>query len=285
MTLYGAVGAGMAVFARLAFHLRVVGDLRLEPGTLYVVTHRSHLDVPVLCGALYPRARRQRRELPWFAVRDDLFLPGFFAHLAPGRVPLSVGIGGVLAARLRCVPVRPATRMRLVDLCRAQPELSLGALPYAPQLRRRALRHRLPPPTQARDVLASAYADILWRLVDRRQAPAAGAAWETRLGRARHDLERMIELLRSGESLVVFPEGTPSRTGRVGDVRRGTRLLVRRGRPQRIVPIALEYHRERRPRTAVIRVGDAVPPPTDDVEARISELLRTTAGEVAHAAA
>jgi len=284
VSLYGAVGAGMAAFARIAFRLHVVGDLRLEPGTLYVVTHRSHLDVPVLCGALYPRARRQRRELPWFAVRDDLFLPGFFAHLAPGRLPLSLGIGGVLAGRLRCVPVRPATRMRLVDLCRAQPELPIGALPYAPELRRRALHHRLPQPAQAGDVLASRYADLLWRLVEREQAPAARAAWEARLGQARHDLERMIELLRAGESLVVFPEGTPSRDGRVGSVRRGTRLLVRRGRPRRIVPIALAYRRGR-PRTAVVRVGEAVPPPAADVELRIYDLLRATAGEVVRAAA
>lgn len=279
MTLYGAVGAGMAVFARLGFQLRVEGELRLGAGTLFVVTHRSHLDVPVLCGALYPRARAQRRPLPWYAVRDDLFLPGFFAHLAPGRLPLSLGIGEVLAGRLKCVPVRPSTRMRLVDLCRAQPGLPLESLPHARELRARAASRGLREPRAARDVLASRYADILWRLVDRDDAPAADAAWQARLAQARGDLERLIGLLRDGESLVVFPEGTPSRDGRVGPVRRGTRLLVRRGRPRRIVPIALDYDRTRRRSTAIVRVGPAVPPPRDDVEQQVRDLLRATAQE------
>jgi len=285
VTLYGAVGAGMAVFTRLGFRLRVEGRLELGAGTLYVVTHRSHLDVPVLCGALYPRARRQRQPLPWFAVRDDLFLPGFFAHLAPGRLPLSLGIGDVLAGLLQCVPVRPSTRMRLVDLCRAEPQLPLEALPYATELRARAVCHRLPEPRLARDVLASRYADILWRLIERDEAPAATTAWELRLGQARRDLERLTGVLRSGGSLVVFPEGTPSRDGRVGPIRRGTRLLVRRGRPRRIVPIALEYDRRPGRSTAIVRVGDAVPPPRDDVEERVRELLRATAKEAVHAPA
>lgn len=285
MTLYGAVGASMALFARAAFRLRVEGELELGPGTLYVVTHRSHLDVPVLCGALYPRARRQRQQLPWFAVRDDLFLPGFFAHLAPGRLPLRLGIGAVLERRLCCVPVRPSTRMRLVDLCRAQPALPLAELPHADELRARAVSAGLPKPRLAGDVLASRYADVLWRLVEREEVPAATAAWELRLGQARFDLERLIGLLRNGESLVVFPEGTPSRDGLVGPVRRGTRLLVRRGRPRRIVPIVLEYEQRPRRKVAVVRVGPAVPPPRDDVEERVRELLRATAGEVARAPA
>ena len=125
MTLYDLVGFGMMGFVRVRLRTEVHGTLSPERGTLYVVTHRSHLDVPLLIGALYPRVRRHRDALPWFAVRDDLFLPGFFAQLAPGRIPLSLGIGSVLAERLRCVPVRPATRMRLVDLCRAQPDLPL----------------------------------------------------------------------------------------------------------------------------------------------------------------
>lgn len=279
MTLYEAVGAGMALFARAGFRLRVEGGLRLEPGTLFVVTHRSHLDVPVLCGALYPRARRQQRPLPWFAVRDDLFLPGFFAHLAPGRLPLSLGIGRVLEQRLQCLPVRPATRMRLVDLCRAEPSLPLALLPHAPDLRARAVVAGDREPRVARDVLASRYADLLWRLVDRDETPAAEQAWRTRLAQARGDVERLIALLRADESLVVFPEGTPSRDGRVGEVRRGTRLLVRRGRPRRIVPIALEYDRRTRRPLALVRVGPPVAPPRDDVEERVRELLRATARE------
>jgi 1-acyl-sn-glycerol-3-phosphate acyltransferase len=282
--LYHLVGLGFSAYARLRLDVAVTGELRPERGTLYVATHRSHLDIPVFVGSLYARARRRPDALPWFVTRDDLFLPGFPAHLAPGRLPLAFGIGPVLERQVRCVRVRPATRMRLVDLCRAQPELPLDALPYAAELRARAAALGRHAPRRAGDALRSRYADLLWRLVDRAEAPAAETAWAERRARARADLQRLVDLLRAGESVFMCPEGTPSRNGRVGPVQRGVGLLVRRGRPQRIVPIGVDYERAGGRVHALVRVGEPVAPPREDVESRVRTLLRETVREVGHAA-
>jgi 1-acyl-sn-glycerol-3-phosphate acyltransferase len=266
---------GMALFSRLCLSVRVEGDVELAAGTLYVVTHRSDLDPPLVCGALYPRARRAPDErLPYFVVREDLLEPGFFAHFAPGLLPLRFGIGGVLS-HMRCVALRPATRMRLVDVARRAPSLPVARVPYAPAFRDRARERGWAPPRTLHDVLRSGYADLLWRLVERSELPQPAELWAARAGDARRDLERVVALMRAGRSLVLWPVGTPSRDGSLGPIMRGVGLLVRRGRPRRIVPIGLAYDPLPRGRTrATVRVGEAVSPPVRDVEAAILALLR-----------
>jgi 1-acyl-sn-glycerol-3-phosphate acyltransferase len=277
--LYRSVGLGMAAFCHLLLRPEVSGRLQAGPGTLYLATHRSDLDVPFLCGMLYPQVRRSAAagDLPWFAVRDDLFLRGYFAHLAPRAVPLSFGIGPILGGPLRCVPVRAATRMRVIELARTAPSLPIDELPVADALRARARRLGKVEPRYAGDVLSRPYADLLWAVVSRGEAPWPAHAWTARLTQARQDLLRLVELLRNGESVLLFPEGRPSPDGAVAPLHRGVGLLVRRGHPQRIVPLGIAYDPIGHGRTrALLRVGDPVAPPHDDIEASLHELLCRT---------
>jgi 1-acyl-sn-glycerol-3-phosphate acyltransferase len=279
----------MAAFSHLLLRPEISGNLKLGPGTLYLATHRSELDVPFLCGTLYPQVRREAADsdLPWFAVRDDLFLRGYFAHVAPRVFPLSLGIGPVLGGPLRCVPVRAATRMRVIELARTAPSLPIDELPVAAALRARARRLGRPEPRYAGDVLSRRYADLLWTVVNREDAPRLEHAWEARLTHARQDLSRLVDLLRKGQSVLLFPEGRPSPDGAVAPLQRGVGLLVRRGRPRRIVPLGIAYDPIGRGRTrALLRIGDPVAPPRDDIEASLHDLLcRTMPRSIGAAAA
>ena len=269
----------MAAFSHLMLRAEVSGTLQAEPGTLYLATHRSDLDVPLLCGMLYPKVRRTAAagDLPWFAVRDDLFLRGYFAHLAPRAIPLSFGIGPVLGGPLRCVPVRAATRMRVIELARTAPTLPLDELPIADALRARARRLGKPEPRYAGDVLSRRYADLLWTVVSRLEAPRPAHAWTERLTHARQDLLHLVELLRAGQSVLLFPEGRPSPDGAIAPLERGVGLLVRRGRPRRVVPIGIAYDPIGRGRTqALLRIGGPVAAPRDDIEASLHDLLCRT---------
>jgi 1-acyl-sn-glycerol-3-phosphate acyltransferase len=277
--LYRSVGLGMAAFSHLVLRPQASGRLQPGPGTLYLATHRSELDVPFLCGMLYPQIRRTvgDSDLPWFAVRDDLFLRGWFAHFAPWAFPLSFGIGPILRGPLRCVPVRAATRMRVIELARSAPSLPIDELPVADALRARAARLGRAEPRYARDVLSHRYADLLWTVVDRDDAPRPPDAWAVRLTQARQDLSRLVDLLRNGQSVLLFPEGRPSEDGAVAPLQRGVGLLVRRGRPRRVVPLGIAYDPIGRGRTrALLRIGEPVAPPRDDVEASLHELLCRT---------
>ncbi|HZP72501.1 MAG TPA: hypothetical protein VFA97_03885 [Gaiellaceae bacterium] len=277
LVLYRTVGLGMTAFSRLRFDVHVEGRLTLAPGTLYVVTHRSNLDTPLLCGAVFPKINRAGRDLPWFVVRDDLLLAGFPAHVVPGRLPLRLGIGRILERSLRCLALRPATRMRVVELARDDPTLPLEALPNAAAFALRADSKGWRRPQLVRDVLRSGNADLLWQMVERDEAPEPASAWTQRLADAKRDLERVVGLMRSGESILLSPEGTPSRDGSVGPLQRGVGLLVRRGRPRRVVPIGLAYDPLGRGRMrGHVRIGEPVDPPTRDVEEALHVLLRRT---------
>ncbi len=52
-------------------------------------------------------------------------------------------------------------------------------------------------------------------------------------------LRRFDERLRSGGALIVFPEGTRSRTGRLGEAKAGVGLLLMRG-PVPVLPVSIE---------------------------------------------
>ena len=136
-----AVAAGMTAYVRFRFRPIVFGlaDLRLEPGTIVAPNHRSDNDVPVLVAVLYPHwANAVERGVPWptFAADDHAFLKGFLGGY-PEHLPLwlrrllwPIRVGGVLERHLQCVPVREPTRMRLVEVLRADPKLALdGQLP------------------------------------------------------------------------------------------------------------------------------------------------------------
>jgi 1-acyl-sn-glycerol-3-phosphate acyltransferase len=55
---------------------------------------------------------------------------------------------------------------------------------------------------------------------------------------ALHDMERVLALLREGKSVIIFPEGTRSRDGKVGEFKRGAfKLAYKAGVP--ILPISI----------------------------------------------
>ena len=93
-------------------------------------------------------------------------------------------------------------------------------------------------------------------------------------GRAdRESLEQALRVLRRGEALVIFPEGTRSRNGKLGELHKGVVFLARRsGVP--IVPVGVQgpYGWRRR---VVIRFGPAfrLPEPGQGPKADL-ELIR-----------
>ncbi|MDQ3890756.1 MAG: 1-acyl-sn-glycerol-3-phosphate acyltransferase [Actinomycetota bacterium] len=289
--LYDAVAAGMWAYAHAAFAVTTLGPrrLRLEPGTLLVSTHRRETDVPVVCPPLYVRARLWRHRSPpgrlSFAARADMFLPGFLAGFPPGLSPrvrrllYPIAIGHRLA-RMHVHPLRSARVACLGEALAAERDRSLdGLVPAAPlaELRARADAYRLPPPARARDVLRGEYADLLWRAVSPADVPAVSDRfWAGRAAEAAGDFRSLVELVRSGGVLLVFPEGRPSRTGDIGPVQRGLGALVRRGEPS-LLPLALAYDPLVSGRTRVfVSIGDPVPAARDDVEPSVLALLRHT---------
>jgi 1-acyl-sn-glycerol-3-phosphate acyltransferase len=294
-----AVAAGMTAYVGLRFRLRVFGleHLRLEPGTIVAGNHRSDNDVPVLVTALYPYwARGVAAGAPWptFATDDHAFLRGFLGGYPEG-IPLwlrqlmwPIRVGGVLETHLQCVPVREPSRMRLVELLRADPEMALdGQLPpelRAALVRRAAERHR-PAPLRAGDALRGLYADLLWTPVDRDRVVRHGEVWRQHLRSAVRDFRRLVQTLRSGGLVVIYPEGELSVDGRIGPLKPGLASLARRGRARRVQPLAISYDPLAASRPlAYISVAPAVEPVpgrlTDDVAEALKRATPLTAGQI-----
>src|ERR671935_1354486 len=134
---YDLAAFGLRAYSHRVLDIRVLGGehAALRPRTLIVCAHRSDLDVPVFAGFLYFAHGnwRRRRLLPHFAVRDDLFLRGFFAGYPSWRSPhvrsiaWPLAVGGALG-RLRCRRIRSASRMRLAELFRALPDVPVAEL-------------------------------------------------------------------------------------------------------------------------------------------------------------
>jgi hypothetical protein len=285
--LYDAVAFGMWAYTHAAFRVRVLGprDFRLDPGTLIVTTHRRESDVPVICPPLYFGARlwRHRTERMNFSARDDMFLPGFFAGFPPGLSPRArrllypLGVGRFLP-RVQVHPISSASTARVGELARYRPDAPLDDLLPAEAVSafsERASERGRPSPVLGGDVLRGDYADLLWRAVDREEAPSLDHFWARRAAQATSDFRELVDLVHGGGSLVVFPEGRPSPDGEIGPLRRGLSALVRRARPTWFLPMALAYDPLGPGRTRVfVALGPRVEPPDGDIEAATLALLR-----------
>jgi 1-acyl-sn-glycerol-3-phosphate acyltransferase len=284
--LYDAVAAGMWMYTRAAFRVTVIGpeSFRLAPRTMIVSTHRRETDVPVICPPLYYGARlwRYRTERMSFAARDDMFLSGFFAGFPPGlsprarRILFPLGVGRFLP-RVQVHPISSASVARAGEVARAHPALPLTeTLPgLVGELRARAQERGLPQPERAEDVLRADYADLLWRPVTREDTPSLEQFWGGHAAHAAAHFRALVDLVRGGGTLVVFPEGRPSPDGEIGPIRRGLPALVRRAKPEWFLPVGITYDPLVSGRTrVVISVGQRVPPPDEDVEGATLQLLR-----------
>ena len=284
--LYDAVAFGMWAYTHAAFRVTTIGpdSFRLEPRTLIVSTHRRESDVPVICPPLYFGAKlwRHRAERMSFAARDDMFLPGFFAGFPPGLSPRArrllfpLGVGRFLP-RVQVHPISSASVARAGEVARAYPAAPLEeVLPaLAEDFRSRAAQRRVPMPQRATDVVRAEYADLLWRAVTREDAAGLEEFWARHAARAATDFRELVDLVRTGGTLVVFPEGRPSPDGEIGPLRRGLSALVRRAKPAWFLPIGIAYDPLVRGRTRVlVSLGTRVPAPGEDVEAATLRLLR-----------
>jgi hypothetical protein len=283
----------MWAYSHAAFRMTALAPprIRLEPGTIVLVTHRRESDVPVLCPELYRRAALWRRRAPAerlsFAARDDLFLPGFVAGFPPGlsprtrRVLFPVAVGRWLPL-VQVYPIRNADVARLGEVLRARKDDALADVLAPGELdafHTRAAACGLRAPVVAGDALRGEYADLLWRFVSRGDAAARALDrfWSGRAAQAAGDFRALVEIVRSGGILVVFPEGRPSPDGELGPIQRGIAVLVRRARPNALVPAALAYDPLTRGRTrAVVSIGAAVAPPAGRVAEEVLALLRRT---------
>jgi hypothetical protein len=291
--LYELVGLGMAGYARMVHRAVLLGGerLRLEPGVVLVCTHLSDADVPVLAGALYRGAHMWRDPTvirPSFAVASDLLIRGYLAGY-PRGLPLivrrglwPVGIGPVMSRWVRCLPIRFADRMRLVEALRELPDLELAealAPARVAALRRRAEELGRPAPRLARDVLAGAYADLIWQDVYRAELNGAVAErlWEERLVASTVDLRRLVRYVRGGGALILFPHGQVSSGGGIDrlDPRPARLLHIARATVQ---PVAVGHDplTRGRPR-AFVGIGEATEaPPRRGGERELLSALRRT---------
>ena len=290
--LYHGVAAGMWAYSRASHRVTVLGRERLgmPPGTVILVTHRRETDVPVVCPPLYRRAPLWRRPTS-FAARDDMFLPGFFAGFPPDLSPRArralfrVDVGRFLP-RVEVHPIRSAKVARLVEVLLARGDEPLPES-VAIAFRERATACGIEPPATSREVLRGEYADLLWRAVTPEDPAAAGldGFWSRRAGEAAQVFRTLVDIVRGGMELLLFPEGRPSPDGEIGPVQRGLGALVRRARPAALQPIGLAYDPLVRGRTRVaVAFMPLSPVPAERIEEAALALLRLamplTAGQV-----
>lgn len=295
---YELVALGLASYAHARFRVRAVGaPISLDPGGLVVSSHRSDADVPLFVATVYRglHGRWRRNRAIHFAVRDDLFLRGFFAgysaDLAPWarRALFPIGIGSALQDRVPCHPIRSATRMRIVELLRDHPDARLEEL-LPDDLLRPFCDRGLGPHPRAASALDGRFADLLWRVAsdDELRGPLSEESWRRRAAAATGDFRALVELIRGGGTLLIFPEGRPSPDGELGPMQRGLAALIRRARPATLRPLAPAYDPVTAGRPyAYMGIGKPEPPPANDA-AVLALLRRTTpltAGQLAAAGA
>lgn len=290
--LYGAVALGMWTYVHAAFRVQVLGvaGFRLRSGDVLVATHRAETDVPLICPAVYIAGQLWRPSRPRlrFAARDDMFDRGFFAGFPPGLSPRArsllypIRAGGVLpCVRVHPLPYPSPETLRLgralellphsTPLVDVVPEAALAGLA------KRAAEVGLPGPLTARDALRGEYADLLWRAYSRDElpSPVLDTAWSHRALLAGEQVRGLIELVRSGEPMLFFPEGRPSPDGSIGPLRRGLSLIVRRGRPGRLRAVSIAYDPLTRGRPhALLAFGEPFAPRPEDVDGQVLSALR-----------
>jgi hypothetical protein len=296
--LYDAVGVGMRAYGRVAFRVIPLGaPFRLRPRSLIVVTHRRETDIPVAAPLLYFGSQLWRNRSPRmsFAARDDMFLPGFFAGFPPDlpaaarKLLFPVGIARWLP-RVEVHPLRSASVARLGEVVRerrSDPVEDVLPPEEAAAFRARAAARGIPPPARTGDLLRGEYADLLWRPVTPSDPAAASldGFWSRRAAQAARDFRSLVELVRGGGILLLFPEGRPSPDGEIGPVQRGLSALVRRAEPREVFPVALAYDPLTRGRTRVaVALGPPTSTPLERTEDETLALLRgrmpLTAGQV-----
>ncbi len=257
-TLYDAVAAGMWAYTRTAFRVVDLGTEGYRPrrGLVLVSTHRAETDVPLICPSLYIEGRYWNRRQPrvHFAARDDMFDRGFFGGFPPGlplsarRLLFAIEVGALLPlVRVHPVPYPSASLLRLGKALASIPgetplsQLLPAALVEPFDERAAALGRR--PPETAGEVLSGSFADLLWRFCTPEEAasPVFERAWRRRAEEATAAIRSLVELVASGEMLLLFPEGRPSPDGAIGPLRRGLGTIVRRGSPEALVPVAIAY--------------------------------------------
>ncbi|MFV0471993.1 MAG: lysophospholipid acyltransferase family protein [Paludibacteraceae bacterium] len=97
---------------------------------------------------------------------------------------------------------------------------------------------------------------------------------------AKHSMEKAAEQLKNGNSVVIFPEGTRTKTGKLGKFKRGAFLLAMELKLP-IVPVTISgsYERIKGLRVFPGTITLTVHPPLDVTQydmSQSSELLRTT---------
>jgi hypothetical protein len=289
VALYDGVAHGMNLYSQAAFRVGLLAPEGFDPGagTLVVITHRKESDVPLVCPPLYfaMGGHRSPGYRLHFAARDDMFLPGFFAGFPPDlplrarRLLYRVGVGRWLP-RVNVFPIRSASVARTGEVLAASPARPLAELlrpEAAAAFAERAAACGRTAPVRAGDALRGEYADLLWLSLTPEDTPGLEEFWSGRAARAAGDFRALVQEIRDGHVMLVFPEGRPSPDGEIGPARPGIGALVRRGKPPAIRPLALAYDPLVRGRTRVhLALGPPIEPPAEDVEQTLLDLLRVT---------
>jgi hypothetical protein len=283
---YHLLGLGGSAVTRARFRVRYLGaPFRLEPRTLLLLTHRSDWDIPLTTNVYWPGRMWSYDPRLLFVARDDMFLPGFLGGYPPGlplplrRALAGLDVGRGLAWARLALPVASATRARVADVRLDDPSLPLAAIPAAPFLER-ARRLRRPAP-RTLGALDGGYVDLLWQAFDRAELPGLEAFWARRQLRAARDFAALVEWVRGGGSLALYPEGRPSPDGAIGPLQRGLQALIRRARPDALVAGGLAYDPLGPGRTRAYLALGAPLDPAADVLAALRATLPQTAGQLA----
>ena len=110
-----------------------------------------------------------------------------------------------------------------------------------------------------------------------------------RTGLSRTTQQRLERLFDGGWSLFLFPEGTRSKTGRMGRVRSGAAFMATRYQVP-IVPVYIDGtfrsfpkgSRWPRPRRVTVVFGEPIPPPADGDHRAMNERLKQALTDLAH---
>ncbi len=110
-----------------------------------------------------------------------------------------------------------------------------------------------------------------------------------RTGLSRTTQQRLERLFDGGWSLFLFPEGTRSKTGRMGRVRSGAAFMATRYQVP-IVPVYIDGtfrsfpkgSRWPRPRRVTVVFGEPIPPPDDGDHRAMNEQLKASLAGLAH---